>query len=61
MMMCEGVSRTMLVSTGDEHQTRCKRCVLKCTVELEALRERRPPWPSQIITLILPTVKKPWL
>ena len=24
---------------------------------LEALRERRPPWPRQIITLILPTVK----
>ena len=26
-------------------------------VELEALRERRPPWPRQIITPILPTVK----
>ena len=26
-------------------------------VQLEALRERRPPWPRQIITLILPTVK----
>ena len=26
-------------------------------MELEALRERRPPWPRQIITLILPTVK----
>ena len=25
--------------------------------QLEALRERRPPWPRQIITLILPTVK----
>ena len=25
--------------------------------ELEALRERRPPWPRQIITLILPTAK----
>ena len=25
--------------------------------ELEALRERRPPWPRQIITPILPTVK----
>ena len=25
--------------------------------ELEALRERRPPWPRQIITLILLTVK----
>ena len=24
---------------------------------LEALRERRPPWPRQIITPILPTVK----
>ena len=24
---------------------------------LGALRERRPPWPRQIITLILPTVK----
>ena len=24
---------------------------------LEALRERRPPWPRQIITLILPTAK----
>ena len=24
---------------------------------LEALRERRPPWPRQIITAILPTVK----
>ena len=24
---------------------------------LEALREHRPPWPRQIITLILPTVK----
>ena len=27
------------------------------TNKLEALRERRPPWPRQIITLILPTVK----
>ena len=26
-------------------------------IKLEALRERRPPWPRQIITLILPTVK----
>ena len=26
-------------------------------VKLEALRERRPPWPGQIITPILPTVK----
>ena len=26
-------------------------------MKLEALRERRPPWPRQIITLILPTVK----
>ena len=25
--------------------------------KLEALRECRPPWPRQIITLILPTVK----
>ena len=25
--------------------------------KLEALRERRPPWPKQIITPILPTVK----
>ena len=25
--------------------------------KLEALRERKPPWPRQIITLILPTVK----
>ena len=25
--------------------------------QLEALRECRPPWPRQIITLILPTVK----
>ena len=29
----------------------------KQTNKLEALRERRPPWPRQIITLILPTVK----
>ena len=28
-----------------------------CIYKLEALRERRPPWPRQIITLILPTVK----
>ena len=27
------------------------------TLKLEALRERRPPWPRQIITPILPTVK----
>ena len=27
------------------------------TLKLEALREHRPPWPRQIITLILPTVK----
>ena len=27
------------------------------TNKLEALRERRPPWPRQIITPILPTVK----
>ena len=26
-------------------------------LKLEALRERRPPWPRQIITPILPTVK----
>ena len=26
-------------------------------LQLEALRERRPPWLRQIITLILPTVK----
>ena len=26
-------------------------------VQLEALGERRPPWPRQIITLILPNVK----
>ena len=26
-------------------------------IKLEALRERRPPWPRQIITLILLTVK----
>ena len=26
-------------------------------IKLEGLRERRPPWPRQIITLILPTVK----
>ena len=26
-------------------------------IQLEALRERRPPWPRQIITPILPTVK----
>ena len=25
--------------------------------KLKAVRERRPPWPRQIITLILPTVK----
>ena len=30
----------------------------KIPMQLEALRERRPPWPRQIITLILPTVKK---
>ena len=29
----------------------------KFQFQLEALRERRPPWPRQIITLILPTVK----
>ena len=29
----------------------------KNKTKLEALRERRPPWPRQIITLILPTVK----
>ena len=29
----------------------------QCIYQLEALRERRPPWPRQIITLILPTVK----
>ena len=27
------------------------------SIQLEALREHRPPWPRQIITLILPTVK----
>ena len=31
--------------------------VHKQIIKLEALRERRPPWPRQIITLILPTVK----
>ena len=29
----------------------------KLRTKLEALRERKPPWPRQIITLILPTVK----
>ena len=31
----------------------------RCAIheKLEALRESRPPWPRQIITLILPTVK----
>ena len=29
----------------------------KCIHQLEALRERRPPWLNQIITPILPTVK----
>ena len=29
----------------------------KHSTKLEALRERRPPWLRQIITLILPTVK----
>ena len=29
----------------------------KKITKLEALREHRPPWPRQIITLILPTVK----
>ena len=33
-----------------------KKC-LRSNEELEALRECRPPWPRQIITLILPTVK----
>ena len=28
-----------------------------CYYKLEALRERRPPWPRQITTPILPTVK----
>ena len=31
--------------------------ILLLNHKLEALRERRPPWPRQIITLILPTVK----
>ena len=31
--------------------------LLKLWLKLEALRERRPPWPRQIITPILPTVK----
>ena len=30
---------------------------MKRILQLEALRERRPPWPRQIITPILPTVK----
>ena len=30
---------------------------MHCNWKLEALRERRPPWPRQIITPILPTVK----
>ena len=30
---------------------------MKQFCKLEALRECRPPWPRQIITLILPTVK----
>ena len=31
--------------------------VPQISYKLEALRERRPPWPRQIITPILPTVK----
>ena len=31
--------------------------ILNKLCKLEALRERRPPWPRQIITPILPTVK----
>ena len=34
-----------------------KTYLCKYKSKLEALRERRPPWPRQIITLILPTVK----
>ena len=30
---------------------------IKLNAEQEALRERRPPWPRQIITPIFPTVK----
>ena len=41
-----------LVAPGTHH------CwVGKGSMELEALRECRPPWPRQIITPILPTVK----
>ena len=45
--MAVGLTRdlTLILSTK-KHQTK-----------LEALRERRPPWPRQIITPILPTVK----
>ena len=32
-------------------------CCFSRMSKLEALRERRPPWPRQIITLILSTVK----
>ena len=31
--------------------------ISSCMYKQEALRERRPPWPRQIITPILPTVK----
>ena len=34
-----------------------KKCVIMNVPKLEALRECRAPWPRQIITLILPTVK----
>ena len=38
-------------------QARTKLPTLDLKIKLEALRDRRPPWPRQIITLILPTVK----
>ena len=39
------------------HRQTNRRTIPTLPKTLEALRERRPPWPRQVITLILPTVK----
>ena len=47
---------TMMMGTDGESGI-WKEGALQNTTQLEALGERRPPWPRQIITPILPNVK----
>ena len=66
-LFVQASTKQLIVIKWKLHQDNCSLFLYLYTVEveicvniilkLEAIRERRPPWPRQIITLILPTVK----